>query len=291
MQSISVWEAYGRTLQRELGDDLGTKFFQSLRESVEDNISVAEEKFRDVGRAWAPIIHHWGSWVLDVERRDLPTALILRDAKTIGSYRQARRWKQIYVNRKITGIADELSHDGEGECQPLLIPYLAEHGCDQEFTLVDSGCYGTVVLELSKLGVKTNPLFFWSKNPHIPGFLNTLGITEEEGTILNDSMECAFPHLIERPEKLLRLRNRIVPDIHQADPLSIRFGKAALLGLSIRMTEAGWGTAREEVQRLLARAEDAARGHFTGILSETSPEWSKKMEFLRNWPAHLSWRG
>lgn len=213
-------------------------------------------------------------------------ALILRDAKPLGTLPMTVEWKKLYLNRLTCGIKDELSRDENPSQHPLLKQYLGQYDCAEYFTFVDSGCYGTIVLELHKLGVQFQPLFFFSKNPHIPGFLNEIGVSEDRGEILNDALECGFPHLYQRPSELVERNGKIHVVLRPSDPLSVRFGEAAMRG--VRTAPASSASAISIAEELLCLSE-RARYEFTGILAHSSPEWSRKAEFLASWPRDVDW--
>jgi hypothetical protein len=282
----SGWREYQRTLAKELGDELAQEFVGSLRLQSRGCVKTATQFFHGLGLRWSPLMHAWSKWV---ERNAQGTiAIILRDAKPLTALSRAKSWKQVYLNRLICGVPDELSGDAPGKQQPLLKRYLGQCGCAEYFTFVDSGCYGTVVLELHKLGMSFRPLFFFSKNPNIRGFLNEIGVSMAEGEILNDSLECGFPHIYARPSELVEINRRVGVVLRPSDSLSVKFGKAAMRGVS----DARVGSdvsAREAARAVLRLSQKARRGEFTGVLGHASPEWSKKKEFLANWPKHLRW--
>jgi len=279
----NLWQEYLRTLSKELGDELAREFVASLHKRSNGCVEAATEFFFQLGQLWSPLMQHWGSWAQSRGRGTM--ALILRDAKPLGALPMAKEWKKLYLNRLTCGIGDELS--GESARQhPLLKKYLSQYDCAEYFTFVDSGCYGTVVLELHKLGVRFQPLFFFSKNPNIAGFLNEIGVSEKKGEILNDALECGFPHLCLRPTELVESNGKIRVVLHPSDPLSVRFGKAAMRG--VRSAPASNASAISIAEALLSLSEKA-HYEFTGILAHSSPEWSKKKEFLASWPRDLCW--
>ncbi len=144
------------------------------------------------------------------------------------------------------------------------------------------------MLELHKLGMAFQPLFFFSKNPFIRGLINECGVSMAEGEILNDSLECGFPHMCARPSELVEINGKVKAVLRSSDPLSIRFGKAAMRGVRDARV-ASYVSTRETAEALLLLSQKARCGEFTGVLGHTSPEWSKKNEFLSNWPRHLCW--
>lgn len=280
------WQEYRQTLSGELGKELAQEFVCSLYSQSRGCVKTATQFFYEMGTMWAPLMYAWSVWV---EQNACGTiAIILRDAKPLTIFPSTRSWKRLYLNRQICGVADELSGDSRSKQTPLLEQYLSQYGCCGNFTFVDSGCYGTVVLELHNLGMAFQPLFFFSKNPYIRGFLNESGISMEEGTILNDSLECGFPHICVRPSELREVNGKVKAVLLYSDPLSIKFGKAAMCGLHDTRGASNVST-HEIIQKLLLLSKQACRGKFTGVLGHSSPEWSRKEKFLSSWPRRLRW--
>lgn len=280
------WREFHKTLTKELGEELAQEFISSLFMKSGGCPKKATQFFYELGLKWAPLMHAWSTWV--EQNAEGTIAMILRDAKPLGALPSTKKWKRLYLNRLTCGVPDELSGDTSIKQHPLLKRYLNQNECSEYFTFVDSGCYGSVVLELCKLGLNFRPLFFFSKNPNIPGFLNEIGISMIEGEILNDSLECGFPHMRARPSELMEKNGKVYVDLRPSDRLSVLFGNAAMRGVrEASVTSAV--SAKEAAQSLLILSEQAHSGEFTGVLSHTSPEWSKKNEFLANWPKHLCW--
>lgn len=281
------WQSYRQTLAKELGDELAEEFTAGLHAQTGGSIPAAESLFYDVGRIWAPILQAWGAWI---ERHaEGPIALIMRDAKPLAVLPMAKSWKQLYLNRLICGVPDELSGDSAHKQHPLLRRYLKQYECAGNFTFVDTGCYGTVVLELHKLGLNFKPLFFFSKNPHIRGFLNEAGVSSSDGEILNDSLECAFPHVFERPTEMVERTDGVGVTLRPTDSLSVTLGNAALRGVQESAPSHSDEPMGNLVNRLVDLSKAARRGEFGGVLARSSPEWSKKREFLCSWPKELQW--
>lgn len=282
----SSWKDYLATMSDEVGPEMAREFVGSLRDRAQSDAARAAALFDELGSAWTPLLQAWGNWIVaNAEGRRI--VMILRDAKPLGRLPISYCWQRIYLNRLNCGIPDELS--GDATRQHLLLDrYLRENECDCEFAFVDSGCYGTIVKELHRFGVRFKPLFFFSKNSAIPGFVNELGLSEKEGEVLNDSLECAFPHAHRRPSELREVEGRISPVLTLADRLSVVFGEAAMHG--IRPSARALAIpAAESAGKLLRRSEQARTGMFTGILPRASPEWSGKADFLREWPPDLRW--
>lgn len=282
-----IWGQYRESLSAELGSDLANEFVDGLLASCNGDLERAVGLFAQFGRAWAPLIAGWATWAS--EQYTGLTAVILRDAQPITLTHQARRWEKVYLNRPLLGIRDELSgEDGSGQ-QPV-VDYLATAGIVQEieFGFVDSGCYGSVLLQLIRLGYQPRPLFFFSKNPAIRSFLGDLGVSAEDGTLLNDSLECAFPHSYRRPVEFVLKGEVLRPKLVDADFLSILFGNAATRGLRHGLAAVVTQPA-DAITELLILAEQAREGSFTGLLPRCSPQWSGKQDFLNAWPRGLRW--
>ena len=283
------WLNFSETLAKELGSDIAEHFVKDLYVVSRGDVSRAEHFFYHLGQAWAPLIHSWSEWV-EKNAKHKSIALVLRDAKPLEVLPISKDWKKIYINRTICGIPDEISNDMVVTMDPMLEEYLKENDCYDEFTFVDSGCYGSIVLELHKtLGMKFQPLFFFSKNPNIPGFLNSIGISEYEGTIINDSLECTFPNVFKRPKEIFRPRlNGQKPKIllEKTDELSNLFGSAALRGVR-EFEYVNNLSAKQAAEQILFLSQKAKEGSFTGILATETSQWTGKDEFLRNWPEEL----
>ncbi len=281
------WAAYLATLESKLGEGLAREFVESLHQKYGGCPRMALRFFHNLGMTWAPVIKAWSAWV-QTHAEVGTIAIILHDAKPLVMLEETKTWTQLYLNRPTCGIKDELSQDAAKTSHSLLHKYLRQHACDEPFTFVDSGCYGSIVLALHQMGISFQPLFFFSKNPNIPGFLNDLDVSEEEGTILNDSLECGFPHHYRRTENLIETNGTVHVILEETDRLSMQFSLAALCGVgmgSLSKTR----NLRTSVEHLLALSRQARAGTFTGILSHESPEWSEKEKFLANWPKDLRW--
>lgn len=280
------WQKYLETMSKEVDVELAQDFVASLYAQSRGCVETATRFFYTLGAQWAPLMIFWSEWVKQKAQGEI--AIILRDAKPLCALPGTAQWKRLFLNRLVCGVPDELSGDSAGKLNPLLKKYLEQNGCSQGFTFADSGCYGTVVLELHKLGINSQPLFFFSKNPHIPGFLNEIGLTLEEGEKLNDSLECGFPHLIERPTELTEVDGAAQVILRPADTLSVKFGQAAMSGVESGRHKP-CASPQAAARALLLLSDKAHAGQFTGVLPRTSKEWALKNEFLASWPTHLHW--
>lgn len=145
-----------------------------------------------------------------------------------------------------------------------------------------------------KVGLNFQPLFFYSHNPNIPGYLNTLGIEDKFGEILNDSMECCFINTEQRASKFITENDgSIKPVIQYLDSLSVILGNTLLYGIkkTAEDYEKNKNTPSEEesIEQLVKAIQLAKKGLFSGVLGENSPTWSEGKKFLEKWPKHLNW--
>ncbi len=291
------WLDLQRTFALEIGEELSQQFVDSLFSGCKGRPRTADSIYFSIGLAWSALIVHWRNWIL---KKSLfkPPVLIMRDAKPLTVAPISDSWPRVWLNRKICGIQDEISGDKESKIHPLLQEYLKQHSLKAPFTFVDSGCWGTVVKELHEcIGIKFQPLFFFSHNPYIPGFLNELGVNPKYGEILNDSLECCFPNITTRPSSLIRMdRGEIVPELQKTDFLSVLLGKSALNGVyrgtgnegKIFLNEFTMSP-MDAVEHLIKLSDKAKGGEFTGILPYNSPTWSEGKRFLSDWPKELCW--
>jgi hypothetical protein len=206
----------------------------------------------------------------------------------------------IYANRPILGIEDEIAQD-KGDSSSLALSYLKSKGIheDGQIILSDTGAWGTVIKEIkTKIlpNTKLYPFFWYSHNPNIPGYINSLikisGISDKIGEILNDSMECMFPQQWLRPDKLTQLNGEPDVILTPADYLSVTWGKTALQGISQSAAENIRGISVSdqiyEIEKLAVLSVKAKlTGSWTGVLPENTPTWSHGEEFLASWPIDL----
>jgi len=286
------WSEFEQSMSGEVGKELARELVFSLFRATRGSIAEAEERYYNIGTLWYPVIEHWGNWVR--EKAQFPPVLVLRDAKPLTIVSSKEEWPRVWLNRLIFGIMDELSEASPDSLHPLAKMYLEQEELCRDFTFVDSGCWGTIVQALhhSRIGLRFQPLFFFSHNPHISGFLNELGFSEKEGEILNDSLECCFPNIVARPSEFIKKSDgQVVPYLKPLDGVSIILGNAVFKGLRNRKkSDEPILSAKESIARLL-EASCLARttGLFTGILPDSSPTWSSGKEFLAGWPKDLSW--
>lgn len=285
-----LWTEFQHTLSLELGPELTSKFVAPLFSETKGSVEQASRKYFDIGIIWAAIITHWRNWV--AKNAIGPPVLVMRDAKPLTVAPLSSSWARVWLNRKSCGIQDQISGDFEEVLDPLVCDYLKQHRLHEYFTFVDSGCWGTIVKELHSLGLKFKPLFFFSHNPNIPGFLNELGVEEKCGEVLNDSFECCFPNMVIRPSSFTKdATGRIVPSLKNTDELSVILGRMAMEGVRIGTLSLNGDCppVADAVQSIIMLSEKARKGEFTGILPENSPTWPEGQKFLSEWPEKLCW--
>ncbi len=218
--------------------------------------------------------------------------LMMRDASPLKVIPIASNWKEAWVNRLNCGIEDELSLDQGGMMDDLAWEYIVQERLNHPFTLVDGGAWGTIVQKLHELGLKFQPLFFYSHNPNIKGFLNDLGFDKKQGELLNDSLECSFPKLFHRPASFIRSEIGIVsPRLAQTEEGVARLGRASLRGVEKSATSIKHSENPVTAVEYLLKLSELARnsGLFTGILPRNSPTWLGGKKFLDGWPKELIW--
>lgn len=284
-----AWHDLEMNLANEIGVDLADRFVQSLIRESSGDIDVATRLYSEVGMAWSAILVAWRDWIIARAKHQQPM-LVMRDAKPLAVIGISEKWPRIWLNRENCGIEDEISGSATS-ASPLLSAYLSQNGLNKPFTFVDTGCWGTIVKDLHlRLGMRFQPLYFFSHNPAIPGFLNEIGVDEKIGEVLNDSLECCFPNLTARPGNFIKTGDgTIAPELVSTDPLSRRFGRSALAGVRVGSRNITSVDPLGAVERLIELSEKAWDGSFTGMLPWSSPTWSHGEGFLMTWPSDLVW--
>jgi len=206
----------------------------------------------------------------------------------------------IYANRPILGIADEMV-TGQIQNAQAGLKYLEGKGLYQKSEVVwaDSGAWGTVV-KLMKQTILTDtkvyPFFWYSHNPHIPGYLNSLMVeaelSEKMLETINDSLECTFPQPYQRPTQVEKDGNGWDVVLVPSTELAIVWGKAALEGVTMaaQHLKGNFSHFKEIAQlKMLARLSISTRvtNEWTGVLPHNTPTWSKGTQFLADWPVNL----
>jgi hypothetical protein len=266
--------AFEATIKSELGGKAGAVFAA--------NALAAPESFRRAGRMWGALLPHFAEWAGGKARYAI--RLMQRDCEPL---RAITGWRDMFLTRKICGIADELA-GCSGPGQRLLTEYIRQETGGGAFTMIDSGCWGSIVLSLSASGIKLQPLFFFSRNPHIESFLGDnmaagamrklmpgKEIGEFSGA-LNDTYECCIPKRLKSPGRLVKRGGKIGPLLEPNDNLSVRFSGEFEEGLkdAPRASLAGALEPFAEEYRLAKQGKSA-------IMTGGSPPWSKGPEFLK----------
>lgn len=281
----NLFEDFRVTLGLELGAELANDFTDSLIKNTGGVIRRCQDVYFRFGEFWAPVMIGWAKWI--ESNAKYQPYIVLRDTKPLTVIETSMDWPQIWLNRSICGIQDELSGERDHEADRLIVGYIEQNNLHKPFTMVDSGCWGTIIWQLQRrMGLDLQPLFFFSHNPYISGYLNQFEwIGDEVGEALNDSLECCFPNFHQRPKRLIESNGLIEPVVESMNGLSYILGQAAMAGLShgskvISSEEEGLGN-------LVDLHKRAKSGEFTGILPHHSPTWSKGKEFIANWDAVL----
>ncbi len=278
-------------LSKELGDTTALAYTKSLYKKTNGSVRKCGEIFFDIGKAWSPLLYHWVEWIQDNQKYS--PKVIMRDGKVLDPIHSTRSWGRIWLNRLNCGIEDELSNHASTYEDSLLSKYIEQEGLNDPFTFIDSGCWGTIVKDLhSKFKLQFQPLFFFSHNPYIPGFLNDIGINDKEGEILNDSLECCFLNFHERPSVFKKdSMGKISPEIQLIqNPVAKICAQSALEGIK-EGNESNKKLSANEAIEILLNLSHKAREEFTGLLHTHSPTWSKGEAFIESWPKELNWTG
>lgn len=305
---------------RELTPELAKEYIGSLVAhigpeygSYEEFIKKGKEVHKTLGReVYGPLIVGFLEWVEhELSEKNVPPGPVhfaLRDAWPF--YAAAHvLWDGshvyypvgTYLNRPLLGIEDEiapeLTHTDGFVAEYLKKNNMSDAG--KPVALVDSGAWGTVIRALKETylpGTPLFPLFWYSHNPHIKGFINGLlaevSLPPEFGEVLNDSMECVFPQGYRRPVAFETSGTTRTLSLIKSDALSVAWGQAALEGVIEAAHAYKNGISHEDVLRGIHKAyrlsqQSKLSGEWTGVLSTHTPTWSKGDEFLASWPTHL----
>ena len=206
----------------------------------------------------------------------------------------------VYANRPMLNIEDEIDPQW-AKANSNVVKYLGMLGLAQMKNVVwaDTGAWGTVVKAL-KVGILHHadfyPLFLYSHNPYIPGYLNGLlakcGIEDSFGEVLNDSVECVFPQPHIRPLDVVQANGSWQVQLETSGYLSQKWGQAALSGVQKAAVRVLSGQPIEDEQSALLQlkalsSKAKSTGQWTGVLPTNTPTWSKGQEFLDDWPEDL----
>jgi len=284
----SQWSEYTKTMQGELGDKAGAAYVDGVKHLANFDPILARHLFVTVAHnAWNPMITHFIKWV--EERAMYDIKINQRDGAPIMELANGR-YNDIYLTRKICGIADELAGSNTAK-QQLLDEYIAQETHGRPFTLVDSGCYGSIIYQLMEHGYNIQPLFFFSRNPHIDSFLTDESVISKMRNVmrgedidgfmgaLNDSFECCMPKKFQSPESLIKDKDGlIVPVVKKSDGLSQIFSKCFFNGLKCENIM----TLEQTMALYYDEFIKARDGKGSVIMTAGSPQWSESTAFLNN---------
>ena len=302
---------------KELTPELAGSYVASLVEALggqDQPLETLVQKGIDlheyVGETlYGPLIVGYVNWV-EAMCEDInhtgPVFFALRDAAPL-QIAASVLWQNkdiypvdVYANRPMLNIEDEIDPQW-AKANGNVVKYLGMLGLAQMKNVVwaDTGAWGTVVKAL-KVGILNNadfyPLFLYSHNPYIPGYLNGLlakcGIEDSFGEVLNDSVECVFPQPHIRPLDVVQVNGSWQVQLETSSYLSQLWGQAALLGVQkaavgalLEQPSEGEQSALLQLKALSSKAKST--GQWTGVLPTNTPTWSKGQEFLDDWPEDL----
>lgn len=305
---------------RELTPQLAEQYIGSLKrhigsayESYDAFVQKGKEVHRKLGREiYGPVIVGFLQWTEQkLQENGVPHGPVhfaLRDAwpfytaaHVLWDGSNSYHPVGTYINRPLLSIEDEIAPE-KAHTNGFVHEYLAKSGftdTGKPIALVDSGAWGTVVRAIKETYLPSSPfypLFWYSHNPFIPGFMNDMlastGLPAEFGEVLNDSLECVFPQHYRRPTQFITDGSSRSLALEPSDSLSVAWGHAALEGVieAAHAYKSGISNAivKEAVQRLYALSQQSSdTGEWTGVLPTHTPTWSKGQEFLASWPEKL----
>lgn len=308
------------TFARELTPSLAAAYIRSLTEHIgyahetyEDFVKAGKEVHRKLGReVYGPLIVGFVQWAEHtLTSRGVsggPVHFALRDAWPFYTaahvlWDGSSQYHAVgtYINRPLLGVEDEIAPE-HAEVNGFVKEYLGSGGFSdtgRPVALIDSGAWGTVTRKLKELYVPHtpfHPLFWYSHNPAIRGFVNELlehvGLPPEFGEVINDSLECVFPQSYRRPVRFNETDGSRVLTLEKSDPLSVAWGQAALEGVSEAAHQYKSGISDHDVIAAVKNLYELhvsarADGQWTGVLPAHTPTWSQGDAFLAAWPDHL----
>lgn len=305
---------------RELTPELAETYIGSLRahigaayESYDAFVDKGKEVHKALGRdVYGPVIIGFLQWaeqkLHDNGVKEGPVHFALRDAWPF--YTAAHvMWDGsssyhpvgTYINRPLLSIEDEIAPEN-AQINGFVADYLGKSGivdAGKPVALIDSGAWGTVVRSIKETYLPHTPfypLFLYSHNPHVPGFINAMllesGLPAEFGEVINDSLECVFPQQYKRPIIFITDGSSRTLSLEPSDALSVAWGEAALEGVAEAARSHKGGISHDEVvsavKKLYTLSQYAnTTGEWTGVLPTHTPTWSKGEEFLAQWPDRL----
>lgn len=304
---------------KELTPELAKVYVDSLiaklggsNQSLESLVEKGNQLHYKIGKElYGPLLVGFSQWVekkIGEIGHSGPVFLVLRDAAPLKVAADVM-WNGkdiypvgIYANRPLLGIKDEISPEWS-DVNGNLLEYLKSLGLTdaKKAIWIDSGAWGTVpkVLKENMLqNSKFYPLFWYSHNPHIPGFLNELismsGVDLKFGEILNDSLECVFPQPFKRPLDIFENKLSWQIELKPSGLLSLKWGQSALAGVQQCAQEKFIGGTQsagenlENLHKLIKLSQYSKENNvWTGVLPINTPTWSKGEEFLASWKPNL----
>jgi len=303
-------EKFEKVLANELTPGLAGLYVQGLVNTLgkERMIEKGEEWHFEIGKnLYGPLAVGFCQWVEEYcqgIRHGGAVHFALRDAAPLQESANVQ-WDGkmiypvgIYVNRPLLGIEDEIAPQ-EASVDGNMRVYLGALGLLSSSNVVwaDTGAWGTVIKVLKQgllKDVNLHPLFWFSHNPGIPGYINHLlkeaALNPCLGEVINDSLECVFPQQYQRPLEVVQDKVGWRVNLEHNNPIAVTWGRAALAGVKAAARELSGITRAQEIVAInkLAEAHEGAKtGGCTGVLPQNTPTWSKGEQFLAEWPKGL----
>lgn len=327
VQLEQIAEKYVATL-REQAAAVCVRYPDRVREATRTPIDEPLSDFKGafylyerlIQETWGPLLLGFLDWVFSTLEPDQVPVFLLRDAGCMfylaqqpGNWPFGRAAAKLYLSRPLLGIEDEWTgaYRWTGDANRVF-QYLGYHGFEnghtRQLVLVDTGAYGSLLKRLSQppFNIKVQARFLYSHNPHIPGWLNYLGVPDPLAETMMDSIEFLFPQKYKKPTALEKksLRGDRVPKPvlelagSQSCHLYEATGRALENAQRPRMhqggpvanceTEEGFRAVENLIGRL-ARLQRRAQltSEWTGILPRSTPPSQKAREFLDSYPEEL----
>ncbi len=296
---------FEQQLARELTPELAGVYVQGLLKTVENVEKGVDWHFNLGEKLYGPLIVGYVEWLekkVNEVGHQGNVYFALRDAAPLMTAAeimwQGKTLKSVgvYVNRPLLGVDDEIAPE-KAKVNGDMKAYLQglEITGAEKVIWSDTGAWGTVVKMMKQTGLVPGnlyPLFWYSHNPHIPGYLNELlvkeGLPEKFGEVINDSLECVFPQQWLRPLELASVQGDWQPKLLPADGLSRLWGQAALTGVAEAAKHSREVVSEDKaINHLYKLHQEAKMGFCTGVLAENTPTWSNGEQFLAEWSEDL----
>lgn len=296
---------FEQQLARELTPELAGVYVQGLLKTIENVEKGVEWHFNLGEKLYGPLIVGYVGW-LEKKMKEIgyqgKVHFALRDAAPLMTAAeimwQGKTYFPVgaYVNRPLLGVDDEIAPE-KAKVNGNMKDYLRslEITGAEKVIWSDTGAWGTVVKTMKQIGLvpgELHPLFWYSHNPHIPGYLNELlakvVLPEKFGEVINDSLECVFPQQWLRPLELESSPGGWQAKLVSTDGLSCLWGQAALMGVAEAAKHSHEAISEDKaISNLYSLHQEAKMGICTGVLAGNTPTWSKGEQFLANWPDNL----